>query len=131
MATLSPRSLEKLSLVDIRLQEIVMKAIEVMDFSVIEGHRDYVKQEKMFADGHSHLRWPDSKHNQLPSKAVDLAPYPIDWADTERFVLLAGVMFTLASQRGIELRWGGDWDRDGRMSDESFRDYVHFEIVEG
>lgn len=130
MPSLSARSLERLSLVDIRLQEIVLKAIEITDFSVLEGHRDFVEQERMFREGHSHLRWPESKHNSLPSLAVDLAPYPIDWSDTERFILLAGVMFTLASQRGIELRWGGDWDRDGRMSDESFRDYVHFEIVE-
>lgn len=130
MPTLGNRSLENLSLVDIRLQQIVQEAIEIMDFSVIEGHRDDARQNYMYRTGLSQLKWPKSKHNALPSLAVDLAPYPIDWNDTERFVLLAGVMFTIAKQKGIKIRWGGDWDNDGIMIDETFRDYVHFELLE-
>ena len=131
MPTLSDRSLENLSLVDIRLRGVIEQAIEVVDFSVLEGHRGPDRQDEMFRTGQSKLQWPDSKHNSLPSLAVDLAPYPIDWEDTERFVFLAGVVFTIAIQNGIDLRWGGDWDGDGFMSDETFRDYVHFELLEG
>jgi peptidoglycan L-alanyl-D-glutamate endopeptidase CwlK len=130
MPTLSDRSLENLSLVDIRLRGVIEQAIEVVDFSVLEGHRGPDRQDEMFRTGQSKLQWPDSKHNSLPSLAVDLAPYPIDWEDTERFVFLAGVVFTIAIQNGIDLRWGGDWDGDGSMMDETFRDYVHFELVE-
>ncbi len=130
MPTLGRGSLENLSLVDIRLQDVVSEAIKTMDFSVLEGHRGYERQEEMYRTGLSTVKWPNSKHNALPSLAVDLAPYPIDWNDTERFVLLAGVMFTIAKQKGVELRWGGDWDQDGSMMDETFRDYVHFELVE-
>jgi len=32
---------------------------------------------------------------------------------------------------GVTLRWGGDWDRDTEVQDNSFDDLVHFEIVEG
>ena len=31
---------------------------------------------------------------------------------------------------GIDLRWGGDWDRDTEVRDNTFDDLVHFEIVE-
>jgi len=130
MPTLGPTSRENLSLVDIRLRQIVLEAIYVTDFSVIEGHRSPERQEEMFQSGASKLRWPDSKHNSLPSKAMDLAPYPIDWHDLERFCVLKGVIFTIAHQHGVKLRWGGDWDRDERMADEGFRDYVHYEIWE-
>lgn len=130
MPTLSSRSLENLSLVDVRLRGVIEQAIEVLDFSVLEGYRGPDRQDEMFQTGQSKLQWPDSKHNSLPSLAVDLAPYPIDWEDTERFVFLAGVIFTIASQMDINVRWGGDWDSDGFMLDETFRDYVHFELLE-
>ncbi len=130
MPTLSERSLENLSLVDIRLRGVIEQAIEIVDFSVLEGYRGPDRQDEMFRTGQSKLQWPDSKHNSLPSLAVDIAPYPIDWEDTERFVFLAGVVFTIAIQNGIDLRWGGDWDGDGFMRDETFRDYVHFELLE-
>ena len=32
---------------------------------------------------------------------------------------------------GINLRWGGDWDRDTEVRDNDFDDLVHFKIVEG
>jgi len=130
MPTLSERSLENLSLVDVRLRGVIEQAIEIVDFSVLEGYRGPDRQDEMFRTGQSKLQWPDSKHNSLPSLAVDIAPYPIDWEDTERFVFLAGVVFTIAIQNGIDLRWGGDWDGDGFMRDETFRDYVHFELLE-
>ena len=76
------------------------------------------------------MSWPNSKHNSLPSVAVDIAPYPIDWEDTERFIQLSGAILQIAKQNGLDLRWGGDWNRDGRMTDESFRDLLHFEMVE-
>ena len=130
MPTLSEGRGGNLSLVDIRLRGVIEQAIEIVDFSVLEGYRGPDRQDEMFRTGQSKLQWPDSKHNSLPSLAVDIAPYPIDWEDTERFVFLAGVVFTIAIQNGIDLRWGGDWDGDGFMRDETFRDYVHFELLE-
>lgn len=130
MPRFGKRSLSALEYVDTRLRSILEEVIQYWDFSVLEGHRGPEKQEEFYRSGASQVRWPDSKHNTLPSVAVDVAPYPIDWEDTERFVQLAGAILTVARQRGVELRWGGDWDRDGRMSDERFRDLAHFEIVE-
>jgi len=39
------------------------------------------------------------------------------------------VELTLA-RMGVDLRWGGDWDSDTEVRDNSFDDLVHFEIVE-
>lgn len=123
-------SLSALELVDTRLRGVLEEAIKYWDFTVLEGHRGPERQQELFESGTSQVSWPNSKHNSLPSVAVDIAPYPIDWEDTERFIQLSGAILQIAKQNGLDLRWGGDWNRDGRMTDESFRDLLHFELVE-
>ena len=61
---------------------------------------------------------------------MDLAPYPIDWNNLDRFKALAMVVMGEGSRLGVKLRWGADWDRDGDWRDEKFRDWPHFEIDE-
>lgn len=114
---------------DPRLQRILEEAIQYIDFSVLEGHRNKERQDDAVRRGVSQVRWPNGKHNTMPSRAVDIAPYPIDWKDTERFVLFAGFILGLAAARGVKLRWGGDWDQDTQVKDERFRDLGHFELA--
>ena len=130
MPKFGKRSRENLATSDPILVEIMNEAIKVMDFSVICGHRGQEAQEAAFNSNRSKARWGQSKHNSLPSKAVDVAPWPIDWEDTEAFVLLAGVVMAVAYRLGYGdlVRWGGDWDSDRRTKDERFRDYPHFEL---
>ncbi len=104
--------------------------IETYDFTVLEGHRSDERQEELFRQGKSKLRAGQSKHNQTPSLAVDIAPYPIDWQNMERFYLLAGMMFQAATDLGVKIRWGMDWDRDWEHTDQSFFDAPHFELWE-
>ena len=52
------------------------------------------------------MQYPNSKHNKLPSKAVDVAPYPIDWNDPDRFYHFAGYVRGIAEGMGIKIRWG-------------------------
>lgn len=111
------------------LQKVFTEAIKHIDFMVLEGHRGQEAQDKAWRSGYSKVRWPNGKHNKNPSLAVDIAPYPIAWGDTERFVYFAGYIMGIASQLGIKLRWGGDWDQDTQVTDERFRDYGHFELV--
>lgn len=112
------------------LQKVFNTVIETFDCAVLEGHRTEEAQEEAYRTGHSKLRWPFSKHNVLPSLAVDVAPYPINWNDTIRFYFFAGYVLGVASKLGINLRWGGDWDRDTDVQDQTFFDLVHFELVE-
>lgn len=103
---------------------------KVMDFSVICGHRGEKEQNEALAAGKSTKAWPDSKHNTLPSAAVDIAPYPRDWADEMAFARLAGYVLAVADEMGIEVRWGGDWNNDSRTRDERFVDAPHFELTQ-
>lgn len=124
------RSLERLSQCDERLQRILQRAIKLYDFTILTGHRTEEEQNKAYSQGASKLQWPHSQHNNLPSLAVDVAPWPIDWYDKNRFFFLAGVLLTLAKEEGVELRWGGDWDGDRDFKDQTFNDLPHFEIKE-
>ena len=63
------------------LKEIFEEAIKIMDISIMCGHRPELAQQQAFEAGLSKLQFPESKHNQEPSLAVDAAPYPIDWND--------------------------------------------------
>lgn len=123
-------SRKKLETCHPKIQEILNEAIKYVDFSVICGHRSKEEQEDAYHSGMSKVRFPNSKHNKYPSMAVDVAPYPIDWANTERFAFLQGVILGIAMQKGIKIRSGIDWDGDGDITDHSFMDYPHLEIIE-
>jgi peptidoglycan L-alanyl-D-glutamate endopeptidase CwlK len=110
--------------VDGRLVLVCEAAIEIMDFKVLDGVRTIEEQKINVARGKS---WTmKSKH--LEGKAVDLAPWPVNWNDTEMFCVLAGVMRAVAHIAGVRLRWGGDWNQNSSTTDERNRDYGHFEI---
>lgn len=128
MYSFGKKSLDKLKELDPRLQEVLNEAIKLMDFTILVGHRNEEDQNKAAAEGKSKLKWPNSAHNSLPSKAVDVAPYPIDWNDRERFTYLAGIIVGIAHSKGYELTWGGDWNRDGNLKDNNFDDLPHFQI---
>ena len=126
MPSFGAESEKMLDGVDPRLVGICRMAIKVMDFKVIDGLRTLEEQKINVARGKS---WTlDSKH--LDGLAVDLAPWPVNWKDTEMFCVLAGVMKAAAHTQGIKLRWGGDWDSDNSAVDERQRDSGHFELVE-
>ena len=130
MPTFSRKSLERLETCDHRIQMVIKRAITRVDFTVLCGHRGKQEQEDAFERGASKLRWPQSKHNKTPSLAVDVAPFPIDWDNLDRFRELAAVILDEAGKLGIKMRWGADWNQNGSEKDERFRDYPHFELIE-
>jgi len=130
MPKFSKKSLSKLETCDKRLQDLFLKVVKKFDCTILEGHRSKDRQNKLFDEGKSKLKYPKGKHNSLPSKAVDVAPYPIDWNDRERFTYFAGYVIGIAYQMGLKIRWGGDWDMDTQVKDNNFDDLPHFEIKE-
>ena len=94
----------------------------LLELTVVCGHRGEKAQDKAFAEHKSTKAWPDSKHNALPSCAVDVAPYPIDWNDRERFALLAGYILAVADYLDIEVSVGALWKK--------FVDLPHVELTE-
>ena len=130
MAKFGKRSKEALLTADDRLQKVFNEVIKYVDCSVLEGHRSQERQDKLFEEGKTKVKYPNGRHNASPSRAVDVTPYPVDWEDRERQTLFAGFVLGIASSMGIKLRWGGDWDMDFEVQDNKFDDFPHFEIKE-
>ena len=130
MPKFSKKSLSKLETCDKRLQDLFLRVVKKFDCTILEGHRSKDRQNKLFDEGKSKLKYPKGKHNSLPSKAVDVAPYPIDWNDRERFTYFAGYVLGIAYQMGLKIRWGGDWDMGTQVTDNNFDDLPQFEIKE-
>lgn len=103
--------------------------IKVVDFTVLCGHRGKEDQDEAERIGNTTKKWPYSLHNKLPSPAIDLAPYPIWWQDTERFAYFAGWVMNEARRMGIPLIWGGDWDGDFDIKEHRLIDMPHFQTT--
>ncbi|MEE9354213.1 MAG: hypothetical protein V3U75_01350 [Methylococcaceae bacterium] len=110
------------------LQKLFNEVVKHFDCSIIGGHRNEAEQDKVFYDGKSTVQFPNSKHNSIPSMAVDVVPYPIDWKDRNRMRYFAGFVKGIATGMGYKIRWGGDWDSDTEVKDNHFQDLPHFEI---
>ena len=118
------RSRERLKGVKPELVNVLNELIKIMDVTIIEGLRSQERQDELVAKGASKTKY--SKHIQ--GRAVDLAPYPIDWKDRERFHYMGGMLRGIAQNMGVDVRWGGDWDSDGEIKDNHFDDLVHIEL---
>jgi peptidoglycan L-alanyl-D-glutamate endopeptidase CwlK len=110
------------------LQRLFLEVIKTHDCTVLCGYRNEEDQNKAFKTGKSKLEYPKSAHNKNPSHAIDIVPYPIDWNNTKAFYHFAGFVRGIACQMGIQITWGGDWDSDFDLNDQSFNDLPHFEL---
>ncbi|MFA9409466.1 MAG: M15 family peptidase [Candidatus Dadabacteria bacterium] len=135
MYSFSNRSIKNLESAHPDLQRLFNEVIKVIDCTVIFGHRTKEQQEEQFELGHTSLHFPRSLHNPKPSLAVDVVPYyanhkpHIDWHDTDKFYYFAGVVKGIASQLGIAITWGNDWDNDNDFKDTRWVDMPHYELL--
>lgn len=102
------------------IQKVMSEVIKLRDIRITCGARGKLEQDAAFAAGNSKLRFPKSKHNKTPSMAVDVVPYPEMWSSVQAFKDLSVIVKKVASELGVDLKWGGDWD--------SFKDYPHWEL---
>ncbi len=149
MPKFGTKSLNELSTADPRLQNLFRVVIQHIDCSILFGSRSPELQFTLFKKGRQLnpvgewviidkskvVTYKDgfnkkSKHNHNPSKAVDAVSYPIDWKDTDQAYYFAGIVKGIAYMMGINIRWGGDFNRNNQVQDESFRDLFHFEIID-
>lgn len=119
------------------LQRVMNEVVKHWDCTVLDGKRSIAEQKKNVANGVS--KTMDSRH--LPQEdgtswAADVAPYPVRWNDPSAKVRAAyereclffgGFVLGIATSMGIDLRYGGDWDSDKDLADQTFNDLVHFE----
>ncbi len=118
------RSLMRLAqchpLLSLLMHRVIKRPDLPFDLTVLCGHRGELEQEIAFKSGASKLRWPKSKHNAMPSLAVDVAPLlegKVSW-DWELYRQLSPLVKAEWAQMekegltgGAKLTWGGDWDR--------------------
>lgn len=129
MPALSRASIDKLNTCHPDLQKLIAEVAKDFDLTVVYGHRTKMDQDKAFLEGRSKVQYPNSRHNSLPSMAVDVAPYPIDWNDVRRFYYLVGYIRGIANKLGIKVRVGADWNGNGEIKDQNFFDLPHIELV--
>ena len=117
------------------LQVLFYEVVKHFDCKVTEGYRTVERQKDLVASGAS--KTMNSRH--LDGNAVDVYPYPIRIPDPNsksfgkdlaRFYYFGGFVKGMATAMGISIRWGGDWDGDTEVNDQSFDDLPHFELKE-
>ena len=127
-------SRKHLDTLDPRLRKIAVLVMswQIYDFSIIWGHRGPEAQNQAFAEGNSSKRWPESKHNIMPSVALDFAPYikgiGVPWKDTHAFAVIGGLFIAAGAILKTPVVYGGDWDMDGQTTDQRLKDWGHVEL---
>ncbi len=157
--TLGQRSLSRLVGVHPDLVRVVKRAAAIAtpedDFTVLEGVRDREQMAINYGKGRTaaqceakgvpgkyaqpkaaKVTWlndPYKSNHRIMfdgfGRALDLAPYPVDWNNLARFDRLALLMFRAASIEGVAIRWGADWDGDGKLREKGEGDSPHFELA--
>lgn len=146
MFKFSAKSLAKIATCHSDIQMILTELITMYDFSVLEGHRTQETQMRYFAEGKSKLDGVTklSKHQSMPSMAVDIMPYADGTnafsgkeLDNRRFYMMMGMVKAIAERLYREgkithrVRFGLDWNSNDLFEDQTFHDLPHFELVEG
>jgi len=114
MYTLGVRSKSRLKGVHPDLVKVVERAIEItaVDFTVLEGLRDPMRQKKLKDAGASMTL--NSRH--ITGHAVDLGAWvddQVDWS-WPLYHQIAAAMKEAAKELNVAIVWGGDWKmRDG------------------
>lgn len=155
MTHYSNRSLTRLKTCHDDLERLMLEVDKHFPNTVLEGKRTIDQQRANIAKGVS--KTMDSRHLDDPSNAVDAAPDPLSWPKMDealaellghlsaqerremakhitayakqlaRWYYFGGFVLGTAQQMGIKIRWGGDWDGDRDVHDQSFDDLPHFE----
>lgn len=128
------------------LQQLFREVVKTVDCTVLEGHRDKARQNRLYTmePPRTKVQWPDSRHNTTPAEAIDAAPFwpalpHVRWPDTclaaeyprvlGQWYFFIGYVIRTAQDMGIKIRTGADWNKNHLMTDNTFDDLAHFELV--
>ena len=124
-----------------RLRTLFLAVDKITQVDILPSTiRTLTEQEEFVRTGKS--KTLNSKHLITPenplSRAVDAGPWPMKWPqegpdkwlDWGRLYYFAGIVICTASQMGIKIRYGGDWNGNFNLKDQNFWDGVHFELME-
>jgi len=111
------------------LRRLVEKVAETWELVVLEVARTPERQAELVAQGKS--KTLQSKHLIQAdgfAHAIDLAPLPVDWNDRARWYYFGGFCVATAIRLGLPVLWGGDWNRNTQVTDQTFNDLDHLEL---
>lgn len=110
-----------------KLIKLAYEVIKEYDHSVICCYRDEIEQNIAFEKGASTVLWPKSRHNNLPSTAMDVIPYPKQWDASDReFVEMIAHYMRASKKLDILIDWGGFFiKRNG----DHFFDGAHIQLA--
>jgi peptidoglycan L-alanyl-D-glutamate endopeptidase CwlK len=120
---MNTKSLDRLKECHPDLIKLIMRVDELYPCHVICGHRNEADQNKAFDEKKSQLKFPQSKHNSKPSRAVDVVSgngKTIAWSDLKAFEILCLTIEAVAEEMNIKIRLGRDF---------SFKDWPHCELI--
>ena len=132
MYKFSKRSIQELELINPKLAALMDQAIErsPIDFGIPNngGKRTAEKQNELYNKGVSKCDGILKKSYHQSGNAVDVYAYvngKASW-DVEHLCIIAGVVLSIASEMGLNIRWGGTFGSN------KFKgwDMPHFEIKE-
>ena len=117
------------------VQKVILKVLETYNLTVTCGHRSLEEQTRLYHAKKTKVL--KGKHNDYPSRAVDVVPIiqgAPEWDNREELAYMSGLVMGVAYALGVKLRWGGDWDRDNITTErepgkDSWDDMFHFELV--
>ena len=120
MYSLGVRSKTRLKGIHPDLAKVVEKAIQLttVDFTVLEGVRDPIRQKKLVESGASQTM--NSRH--LTGHAVDLGAWvddQVDWS-WPLYHKINAAMQEASKLVGVPIEWGGNWTK--------FKDGPHFQL---
>lgn len=118
------------------LQKIFNEVIRWYDNTVAVSYITKAQAEDDFNKGLSHIHYP-TKHNTKPSIAVDVYPYINGTVsfDLKQGLNFGGYVMAVANRMHEDglithvVRWGGDWNGNHDVNDNSFEDTGHFELI--
>lgn len=127
MFKFSKSSLDKLKSIEPQLQKLLLEVIKItpIDFSIVEGFRDKIRQKELYDQGKS--KTINSKHCE--GKAIDIVCCKEKYEEPLRDIyIVVGLFIAKAKQLNIKIRVGALWDKNS-TKDNEFVDAFHIELI--
>lgn len=146
-------SIGRLATVHPKLRAVIERALQLttIDFTVLEGVRTPERQRELYGQGRTttectkagiSVKYAKPRMQKVTwtlrsnhfasadglSRAVDVVPFPLDWNDLAKFDAVAKAVLAAGKELDIGIRWGADWDQDGKPREKSETDSPHFEL---
>ena len=130
MFKFSQKSLKNLEGVDNQLKLLANEVLKIspIDFSIIDGFRDRVKQNELFTAGKSKCDGYKTLSKHQLGQAIDILPCKEKYNYSRDIFILVGLFIAVAKQLNIEIKTGALWSYNTTL-DNQFIDAYHIELI--